>query len=88
MSYKGKISVLNNIVDCPGRQIINWNATSENIKNHNIRGTKIFVNQSYTTTSEVLRNYNSGSLMAGNLADLKNAIVKFDSSAVIGWTQK
>lgn len=88
MIYKGKISVLNNIIDCPGRQFVNWTATAENIANHSVSGNKIFVNQSYKTTNEIMRNYDSGMLVANNLSELKDVVKKFDSSAVVEWTQK
>ena len=87
MIYKNKISVLNNIIDCPGRQFINWTATAENIQHHTVSGNKLYVNQSYRTAEDILRNYNFGMLTANNLDELKAAVAKFDPSAVVEWTK-
>ena len=88
MIYKDHISVLNNIVDCPGRQIINWTATADNIAKHIVSGNRIYVNQSYRTTSEIMRNYNTGMVSVGSLKELKDAIKQFDPSAVVGFVEK
>ena len=88
MIYKNKISVLNNIIDCPGRQFVNWTAKEENIANHKISGNKIFIKQSYRTANDILRNYNCGMLSFTDLESLKSVIKRFDSTAVVGWSQK
>ena len=88
MIYQNYISVLNNIVDCPGRQFVSWTATAKNISKHRISGNKLFVNDSYRTTKEILRNYNVGMVSVTSLDELKDAVKKFDKTAVVGWTKK
>ncbi|MBR4761076.1 MAG: hypothetical protein IK086_00375 [Clostridia bacterium] len=82
MTYKNKISVLNNIIDCPGRQFVNWTATEENIANHVVSGNKVYVKKSYRTADDIIRNYNCGLTGFADADALKAALELFDKTVV------
>ncbi len=94
MTIKDKIVVQNNIIDCPGRQIINWKINPDEYSSkYSIKGNKIFVNESYRTTNEVVREFRSKStdaemLFASDLTNLKTSLSRFDKTAIINWVKK
>lgn len=88
MIYKNTITVRNNIIDCPGCQIISWKIFPENLPFINVSGNKFFVKQSYRTSTEALRGYRTteeDAEMVGfqNLEELKTALIRFDKTALI-----
>ena len=94
MVHKNKITIKNNIIDCPGRQIINWNVLPENISKHyDISGTKIFINESYRTTGEALRGFKNkeddGEMVFANSPEgYKTAVARFDKTAKVKCVEK
>jgi len=85
------IYIKDNIIDCPGRMIINLQINPNDLNSGIfVSGTKIYVNSSYRTCEEVLRGFKNsdsdlGSLDATSAEEFIAALERFDSSAVLKW---
>ncbi len=84
--------VRDNIIDCPGRFIINWDVDPKQIGDVlHISGTRISVNSKYRTTTDiVLRGYiteegQSTSVEAKDSNAFRDALKRFDTNAVLEW---
>ena len=82
--------IKNNLIDCPGRYIINLNILAADANtNIKVSGTKFYINPKYRNTNEVIRGYlvastdkNPGTAETAKEADV---LKRFDPSAVINW---
>ncbi len=98
-AFSGRISkmtvinhrIKDNIIDCPGRQIINLEVSPKDLgKGIIISGNQIYVNSKYRTTDSIIRKFKTND-NDENSVDAKNerafvaALKKFDSSAVLKW---
>ena len=84
------IVIKNNIIDCPGRMIINWPIAPVSLNQIKVSGTKIYVNSSYRTDTEIVRGFKHSDsdpnfMSATNADEFVAALKKFDSSAVLEW---
>ena len=85
------IYIKDNIIDCPGRYIINWVIDPERLgKEIFISGTEIYVNPSYRTTDIILRGFISkdgqdDSVATENVDVFKETLKRFDENALLKW---
>lgn len=85
------LRIENNIIDSPGRYIINWTVDPLTInKGILISGTEVYVNSQYRTTDVILRGFvtdeDQNSTVAANDATVfKDTLHRFDKSAVLEW---
>jgi len=86
------ISFKNNIMDCPGREIIQWQFVLEELgKTIFVSGNKIHVNYSYRTENEVVKGYmvnkdaNQQSKYADTAEEFIEALKIFDPTALLEW---
>ncbi len=83
--------ITDNIIDCPGRYIINWAITPEDLnKNIFISGTEIYVNSSYRTTDVILRGFKTDKSQPNSVETDKSEVFvetlkRFDPDAVLEW---
>ena len=83
--------ITNNIIDCPGRYIINWSVNPEDLnKNIFISGTEIYVNSSYRSTNVILRGFKTDESQPNSVeTDKKDVFIetlkRFDPKAVLEW---
>ena len=90
MTVKGTIDITNNIIDCPGRQIVWLGATVAQRSQFKTSGNKVYVKGSYRTTNEVINEFpdssgNVKAVKAQNFEELKAALSRFDLTAKITW---
>ncbi len=89
ISFKN-FTIKNNIIDCPGRQVINWQITPQQIKSLDISGNVLYVKKSYrdamyTDNPPILLNWHltgtvDNKLKVSNQKELNEAWKLFDSS--------
>lgn len=85
------IYIEDNIIDCPGRYIINWEINPKNLNTEIfISGTKIYVNSSYRTTDIILRGFRSkesdeNSVSTTDTTVFVETLKRFDPNAVLEW---
>lgn len=85
------ITFKNNIMDCPGREIMHWQFYLEELgKTMLVSGNKIHVNYSYRTEDEVVRGYmDKDSVLQSYYADTADEFIAalkiFDPSAKLEW---
>lgn len=83
--------IKDNIIDCPGRYIVNWDNKPEDLnKNIIISGTEIHVNPSYRTTDIILRGFKTKNSDPNSVSTTDEKVFietlkKFDSGAVLKW---
>jgi len=81
----------NNIIDCPARQIINWNIEPEHLKNVKATGTKLYVKGSLRTLEPCLQGLqqSANDKYDGRFAvgekQLKEMFTRFEPKAEIYW---
>ncbi len=90
MNINGTIDITNNIIDCPGRQIVWLNAKASQRNKFKFSGNEVYVKGSYRTTNEIINEFpdsfgNVKKVMAKNLEELKAAFGIFDPTAKITW---
>ena len=84
----------NNLMDCPARQIINWNIEPEQIKNIHTQGSRIYINSKYRTLISCLQGLQTekGQPYDRRFADDKDELIKlfsiFEDDAKIFWDIK
>ena len=85
------IQIKDNIIDCPGRYIINWVIEPTRLdKEIFISGTEIYVNPSYRTTDIILRGFVSNDAQDDSVSTDKAQIFeetlkRFDKNAILKW---
>lgn len=87
---EGTISAKNTIIDCPGRQVINWKIKPSDWPKYDTSGTKLYFKNSYRTTDEVMRgskrkNDDPDTMRAVTLEELTVAMMRFDPTMIIKW---
>lgn len=86
-----KLYVKDNIIDCPGRMIVNWQIDPADINTELfVSGNKIYVNSSYRTGTEIVRGFKhdeseANGKHAKNADEFIAALKKFDPTAVLKW---
>lgn len=90
MKINGTIDITNNIIDCPGRQIVWLNAQVDQKSKFKFSGNKVYVKGSYRTTNEIINEFpdnfgNAKKVMAKNSEELKAALSIFDPTAKVIW---
>lgn len=85
------LRVQNNIIDCPGRMIINWQINAADIGSRlSVSGTKIYVNAQYRQDAEIYRGYklndsDPNSYSVTTAADFVAVMQRFDAQATLEW---
>lgn len=84
------ISFKNNIIDCPGREIVQWTLVPEQKSAISASGNKVYIKASYRTTTEVIQGLLDNTtdrdvLYASNLAEFKAAYARFSTTDKIYW---
>ena len=81
---------INNTIDCPARQIINWDLEAEKRSDFKAYNNKVYIKSSYRTTNTIIQGFkqNEGDTAfhsATDISSLKNVFSIFDKSAKLYW---
>ena len=86
---------IDNLIDCPARQIINWNIRPEYKEKIFAKGTKLFVNSKYRTLNACLQGLQTDleeepydfQISANSKEELEKIFTRFEDGAEIHWDE-